>query len=1218
MRRLPAWLHGPVRILGAIATTLALVLVVTLIWLIMTTSGLRTLIGTADHIAGDAFSVEHIDGRLFGTMHLTGISSQTPAAAVTVDKLVFGWTPGWLPALRLHIRTVQAEGVNVALPETPPDAPEETEPESGPLDISLPLRVVIADLSIRDVRVARGGDSLPGLDQLRLRAWMQGRRIAVEELHVEQPEFGSYTLAAKLDLPVGGIRIEELLLEGAGSVRANGAIPLDGSAGLDLSVEWDDLHWPAGATGDERLATSPHGSIEVAGTLNAPEIDGNLRIAPDATLRVDAAWRGDEGFNADIAWDNLADPLNPATPLWRSPGGRIQASGLPDDWRAGIDAEASLHLADAGTAEQTMGEGPLPGQLDIDLAVRANGGLERANLEQLEINALDGQLDASGDIQWAPTMEAALDLQLNGLDPGRVAPDFPGRINGKGSVQLTMPEDQPDARFRLALSNSRLRGYPLSLDVRGTFRDAVLALQQLRLRSGQSTLSASGRATPPFELRATLDSPDLAQLAPDVGGRAKLDARINGAMPGLRVRLDGELRDIDAAGQRIGALDLDADAALDGATEANIRLRGFTPAGSAEPLVDRLQLALGGRIDDHRLRLDASLPQGTTSMTLSGGAGLDARQWQGKLQELHLRPASEDVPSLSLRGAARLSAAPGNAELADFCLDDEAGAAICANASMRGEVLEADYSLVGFDLAVLRTLLPAGMQITGGASGEGNVRLRGSAIEQLDADLDIAEGALRVPERPELPFGPGQMSARAADDDQLAAELELAVAGGSLDGALRLQTGGAQALDGQLMLDLPEVDFLPLFTTEVREAAGSLNAQASIGGTLDNPELSANLRFDDGRLKLYTPGLDIRDIRARINTRDGQQVTLELGAKSDEGHLDISGEAALDASPIRARISVQGDNFQAANLPEVKAWISPDLEIAVSETIDVDGRLTVPRAIIEPEKFAGGDSGQAAHPDQVIVTDDGEPVDRGMPVNARVTVALGEEVSLEGYGLETRLEGSISVIEEPNRVTRARGALTLEDGRYDAYGQRLRIRRGRIVFAGGPVTDPGLDLEAVRTPSEDILVGVRVRGSIDQPEFQLFSEPGMPQTAQLSWLVLGRAPPSTGGQSEGDGDAMAAAALALGLSGGDWIAQKLGTSLGLDEISVGTNDGESGRQAQLTVGKYIGTRLYVAYGVSLFQPGQVFRMRYDIGRGFAIQTETGIESGGDLLYTHER
>jgi len=132
--------------------------------------------------------------------------------------------------------------------------------------------------------------------------------------------------------------------------------------------------------------------------------------------------------------------------------------------------------------------------------------------------------------------------------------------------------------------------------------------------------------------------------------------------------------------------------------------------------------------------------------------------------------------------------------------------------------------------------------------------------------------------------------------------------------------------------------------------------------------------------------------------------------------------------------------------------------------------------------------------------------------------------------------------------------------------------------------------------------------------------------------------------SSSDRSAVSQAALSLGLSGGDYFAQKIGKSVGLDLISVGqgpvggsnvaadatsiqgsqaaqnagTSTAYTSQAAQLTLGKYLTPKLFISYGVSLFQPGQTFRLLYDIGHGFKLQTESGVASGGDLIYTFER
>ena len=109
------------------------------------------------------------------------------------------------------------------------------------------------------------------------------------------------------------------------------------------------------------------------------------------------------------------------------------------------------------------------------------------------------------------------------------------------------------------------------------------------------------------------------------------------------------------------------------------------------------------------------------------------------------------------------------------------------------------------------------------------------------------------------------------------------------------------------------------------------------------------------------------------------------------------------------------------------------------------------------------------------------------------------------------------------------GEITIPEGRYRAYGQRLDVENGRLLFTGSPLDNPGLDIRAVRRVN-DIVVGLQIRGRARQPELELFSIPAMGQTDTLSYLILGR---PMDGASASEGEVVAKAALALGLAGGD-------------------------------------------------------------------------------------
>ena len=195
------------------------------------------------------------------------------------------------------------------------------------------------------------------------------------------------------------------------------------------------------------------------------------------------------------------------------------------------------------------------------------------------------------------------------------------------------------------------------------------------------------------------------------------------------------------------------------------------------------------------------------------------------------------------------------------------------------------------------------------------------------------------------------------------------------------------------------------------------------------------------------------------------------------------------------------------------------------------------------------------------------------------------------------------------------GELRVENGVYEAYGQKLDVRTGRLAFAGGPIDQPGLNVEAVRRPAEGILVGARVRGTLKAPELTVFSEPTMPQQEQLSYLVLGRPLQSA---SDSESSAISRAALALGLRGGNFVSGRVNKNLGLDEFGIQT-DLRVGcrsvvRHRQISVAEPLCELWNRAHRAGEYAEAEV----HDLG-GRRLVTESSLEaSGGDIIYNIER
>ena len=64
--------------------------------------------------------------------------------------------------------------------------------------------------------------------------------------------------------------------------------------------------------------------------------------------------------------------------------------------------------------------------------------------------------------------------------------------------------------------------------------------------------------------------------------------------------------------------------------------------------------------------------------------------------------------------------------------------------------------------------------------------------------------------------------------------------------------------------------------------------------------------------------------------------------------------------------------------------------------------------------------------------------------------------------------------------------------------------------------------------------------------------------------------------------------------------------------------GSSQNKAQLVVGKYLSPRLFVGYGVGIYEPISTFRMRYLLSARWSAEAITGDQQSTDLLWRIER
>jgi translocation and assembly module TamB len=339
-------------------------------------------------------------------------------------------------------------------------------------------------------------------------------------------------------------------------------------------------------------------------------------------------------------------------------------------------------------------------------------------------------------------------------------------------------------------------------------------------------------------------------------------------------------------------------------------------------------------------------------------------------------------------------------------------------------------------------------------------------------------------------------------------------------------------------------------------------------------------------------------------------VELKASAAAGAGSLDIDGRLGWRDRRLTGQLTLKGERLLLADVPEARVFASPDLRFVLAgRRIDISGSVAIPQAQITPAETAGAVLTSA---DERIVDPDAASDEEGsFEVVSDVRLLLGERVEIDAYGLSGRITGSVRARSAPGEAAVASGELQIQDGEYRAYTRALDVERGRLLFTGGPVTDPGVDLRASRKVP-GYTVGVVVRGRLRRPQLTLFSEPPLPQAQIASLLIVGRSLDSLQGEDRASLESQDAS---LATQGGALLAGQLGRYVGLDEVGLSQEQDEG---TALVLGKFLSPRLYVSYGISLVDQINTLKLRYTIGDRWVIAAESGREAAADIEYRIER
>ncbi|WP_346949619.1 translocation/assembly module TamB domain-containing protein [Dyella sp.] len=1230
--------------IGIFLGIVVLLLAVALWWLLGSASGLRFALARAQAFTDGALTVQQADGHLAGPLQLKGLryadgqGMEVKVASATLDLRL--WP---LLRKRAHVLNLDADGIEVALPKPK----EEEKPGESSFSLKPPLDIVLDRVHVGAVRIAQAGEPLFASNRLDLAGQWTSAGIELHQLKLLAPD-GHADLNGKLVIAAGeqgdgaaGFAWKVAGVEYAGSIEAHGdgkriktELKLTQPTALQLTVDAaqrGDYDWnarldaprfdPKPLLGDSSL-TALGLALQGSGDRHGGTLQGKVDLNDYQLLLQPLSAR----FSDDFKTLQL-QKLTLGSPQIK---GQLEANGtvqlgaqpvsgdLTIAWKdlllpaslAGQDLASQGSLKARGSADAFHAEGDVdvgpPGRL-AKLALNLDGTPKLITLHTLELKQPQGGMQAKGTLTLQPALAWQLEATANKLDPGQLLAGWNGALDFDLATDGTLPQNQPDATLDIRKLAGTLRDRPVRAQGKLHLTPQQVVDGKLDLASGGSTVKLDAKPGASNDAQLDLAIASLGDWLPDAQGRVQGDLRLRGKAP--KLSLDARLQGngIAYAGQTVDSLHLNAS--LPDLSNPGGQLDLETGAARLGGLdFKRIDLHGEGSSARHSLTLQASGQQLSTRVALSGG--MKGSAWNGTLSTLDLEP--QGIPRWHLQQPSQLGYDNGAMSLSELCLTaGEPQLCVAARQDKAGN-LDANYRLRDLPLALLMTLASPGMPMRadGTLGGSGSIRRNAAGAFSGSASITSPRGTVTYVDRadqPLLSYNELALQAQLSPSSQNATLHAGLNDGGRVDGQVSIN-GAQQALGGQLELHLNNLKFIELFSNEVAEVKGAANGSFRFAGTVAQPLVSGQAAVSGFAAEVPSAGLKLSQGQLTVSTTDARQFLIGGSVQSGKGSLRIDGHAGVGEGATTA-INVKGSQFTAADIPAARVIISPDLQITQdAKGINVGGDVTLDTADIDVSRLPGAGATQAS-PDVVVVDQEQQAEKaKALPITASVKVDLGRKTHLVGFGLDGRLSGTLTVSERPGRATTGQGQITV-DGIYKAYGQNLQIEQGRLLFASTPVDNPGLDIRAARklnpnaTIDEGQKVGLMVSGTAQRPVLTVFSNPVMEQSDALSYLITGKPLSQVKG---GEGDMVGAAAQALGSAAGDLLAKSVGSKLGIDDVGVSSNEALGGTSA-FTVGKFLSPRLYLSYGVGLFEPGQVVTLRYRLSHRWNFEAQSATD-----------
>ncbi|MFT5083625.1 MAG: translocation and assembly module TamB [Lentisphaeria bacterium] len=419
-------------------------------------------------------------------------------------------------------------------------------------------------------------------------------------------------------------------------------------------------------------------------------------------------------------------------------------------------------------------------------------------------------------------------------------------------------------------------------------------------------------------------------------------------------------------------------------------------------------------------------------------------------------------------------------------------------------------------------------------------------------------------------------------------------------------------LSGVARAHMSSFSWLGLFYPVVDRIYGVVDGDLAIDGHATKPLINGDVKIAISELLMDEYAIKALPSNIHIISQ-GQSARLHGDINLPRGNVALNGLADWSdgIADSHAVLELKGENLKLVSGKSAEITLDPNLKLEVDRhDISLRGEVDVISAKIKMAEIPRSAVGVS---DDQIIVDRSSSRTSGPGLDVDVTINVRDRVAFEGFGVTTRLAGSVRTMYDQNERIVASGSVKLVKGKVKLYGQELEITEGEFLFLGSP-SNPGVQLKAVRD-LDTVVVGVRIDGTVLRPRTSFFSQPTMEDSDILAYLITGK-PVSRLSKSEGS--AVANAAISLGTAGANRVAQQLAGIFGLKNIEIKSRT--TAERTRLDISSQISDDVSVGYGTNLDNNADAqasWLLEYKISQKIYLEVNSGKTQSADITYRIE-